>query len=194
MAGGELSFEQLTQNVFSPDDETFMEQELQEGVAIEPLWFNTDLILNEFSNIMTGVLMGKTGIGVRNQKMEDLIEKVDVGKEQLLVVSEAASYRVSHAAGSKWYVGINELPQLQGYYDGLSLGPWYDLPVGAEPDIEHRQDFRRKHGIHVRLRNPRIIDSAKGVLEEDLCFVPLNHGHPELGRMVLSDELENPQQ
>lgn len=87
----------------------------------------------------------------------------------------------SFATPAGWVV-LDGGQEIVGDFQTLLIDSWYDLPF-EEAACRHMDEFRREDGLHLMLEAGRLLlDDEVQVV--GLMAVPLNHGRPELYRVL----------
>lgn len=177
-------FEKLVGGLFSAEEELEFNSQLQ-GPFYEQLYPDRIVLLEHFDALMDCLICTDLP-SKRDEALAKFFTSMalirELEPEMAMAVFNPASFiRTSEADGTA--LGLfDENSKATGNYQGLSLGPWLDIPRGEElPDEE--EPYFRKYGLLVCLQNVQVITpDAEGELD-GVVRIPLNHGEPELFRI-----------
>lgn len=76
-----------------------------------------------------------------------------------------------------------------GSFDSFRIGEWFDVESGEQ--LEHEWLYKMPYGLMIALSGAKLYYEDGGIDElSGVTYVPLNHGIPELYKIVRHDESE----
>lgn len=187
--GDEDPFKDLIRRTFTPEDLRRMSLSAS-PYAIEPIQPGRQEMLLHFDALLEQLLRLREQ-DVRRAKIEsflgNLASMIEVSPGEQVYVKRPLSYKTRFADGEYGWGVLNcDDVVLRGDFGGMIVDEWFDIPEGIEEPEEHELElYRREQGLLVVVANPELeFDDGDVLSLEGLTGVPLNHGRPELYRVL----------
>jgi hypothetical protein len=187
--GDEDPFMDLMGRAFSPADLRRMSLSVS-PYTIEPMQPGRNELLAHFDGLLEQLLLAREQ-KVKRAKIEtflgNLAGLIEVSPGEPLWVKRPMSYKTRFSDGEYgWGVLRGDDAVLRGDFGGMVVDEWFDIPLGIEePEEDELELYRREQGLLVVIANPELAFEDGDVLPlEGLTGVPLNHGMPELYRVL----------
>lgn len=188
MSNSYEDFENLVAGVFSSQELAELSHEL--GVQAKPYYLEpVSPSVEDMLTSFDGLLVSLQGAGagceriLKSTFLSQLAVENTLHQGDSIRINGTASYITQISLGERGWGVMYEPAELFGDFEALAIAPWYDVPQHEEP--EDTEIYLRPHGLLVSVSAGRIVyadgdtDNLAGI-----TYVPLQHGQPELHRVI----------